>query len=74
MVDLLRSTNANNLRHLEVENGDADERGYDCCVNLCPEGVHGRNVHIMCQLEILREIQRMGGRNVTIGLLTSIRT
>jgi hypothetical protein len=65
---LMRITDVVDARHLEVETGDSDEGRYERSSDLSHEGCKRRDVGVMCQFEILGEVERVGGRDIAIRL------
>lgn len=57
-----------NLGHLVVEDGRADEGGNESGPHLAAEGDPWSDVHVMSELEILNEVESLGGGDVTVGL------
>jgi hypothetical protein len=68
-VILLRwQADIRDLGHLVIENGCGDESRDECCPHLAVEGDPRSDVDVMCELEILSEVESLRGRDVSVSL------
>ena len=68
MILLRRQADVWDLGHLVIENGRADESRDECCPHLAIEGDPRSDVDVVCELEILSEVESLRGRNESVSL------
>lgn len=66
LVDLPGITDIRDSGHLEVQDANANESGEECRDDLSPERCSRRNVHVVSELQVLGESDRVSGRHVTV--------